>query len=280
MIDDQLPDDLAALFAAERAAPVAAGGAKAIVKAKLAASVAGIPLGAGATVLGAAGKLISVLALTIGIGAGAIAVTRSSGGESIDVPPAPRAEIAAPETVMRVEPDRSSEPTIASQSPSPVDRAARPAQRLAQVSRATVELPVPAPVDQPASSVAIAQAAPLPTEPVAVPTDLPPPDASAPPSPSPSVALPSASAPESLLLAQAWSALSGRDAARALALVRAGESAYPGGPLSEEREAIRISALSQLRRNEETRAAAARFLRNYPQSIHRAIVQRALEKAP
>lgn len=270
MSNDQLPEDLAALFAAERAAPVVVEGAKAIVKAKLAASVAGVPLGASASLLGGAGKLISVLALSFGIGAGAIAVSRG-GSEPVDVPPPPRVEIVEPVISAHVEPDRPSASSIAAPVLVPVAPPARP------VRRAAIEQRVPVAVDPP----------------VALPDVPPPPDTSPAPSPpsqpaAPSVspvaeavaAAPPAPAPESSLLAQAWSALSRRDAAHALVLVRDGERAYPGGPLTEEREAIRISALSQLHRRDESRAAAARFLSNYPHSIHRPLVQRAIEEAP
>lgn len=289
MSDDQLPDDLAALFAAERAAPVAVEGAKALVKAKLAASVVGVPLGASAGLLGAAGKLIGVLALTLGIGAGAIAVSQR-GGEPVEVARRSRVEIPAPAEALPEVAAPSLAPLVAAPSlapavaaPSlvPVERPPRPARRSsisppgdstttsAEAGAVVTESPVPAPI-----------VLPSPAPPVA---SQPPPAVALPPPPAApdavGIAAP-ATVPESSLLAQAWSALSRRDAARALVLVREGERAYPAGPLSEEREAIRISALAQLHRRDEAHAAAARFLHRYPHSIHRPLVQRALEETP
>jgi len=256
MIDDQLPEDLAELFAAERAAPVAAGGAKAIVKAKLAASVAAVPLGAG--VLGAAGKLIGVLALGVGIGAGAIAVSRG-GGDPVAVPTPARVEMAAPGIEMRVQPDSPSVAIAATPDPRPVERPVPPLRRppTKQAAAAAVEVPV-----------TVADVAAAETSPVAPPS-----------SPEVVTAVPPTTASEAALLAQAWSAMSRRDAARALAIVRDANRTYPAGPLFEEREAIRISALSQLRRRDETRAAAMQFLASYPRSIHRPLVERALQES-
>lgn len=68
---EQLPAELAALIAAERAAPTASSAVRIAIRAKVATAVAGAPLGVAATGLGI-GKVIAIVALTIGAGTAAI----------------------------------------------------------------------------------------------------------------------------------------------------------------------------------------------------------------
>lgn len=104
----------------------------------------------------------------------------------------------------------------------------------------------------------------------------------APPAASPAapvVHAPAAPPPaEADLLKDAWRALSSGDPARALALARKDGALHPEGVLAEEREALEVTALARLHRSDEARAAAARFLAHYPNSIHRALVEHALAR--
>jgi hypothetical protein len=88
---------------------------------------------------------------------------------------------------------------------------------------------------------------------------------------------PSPSQPE--LLRRAWELLSTGDPAEALAIVRHDQQLHPDGVLAEERDAIAIHALAKLGRIDEARAAEAGFILQYPTSIHRARIERALEEA-
>ncbi|NVB76827.1 MAG: hypothetical protein HOV81_00395, partial [Kofleriaceae bacterium] len=78
---EQVPDELASLFAAERAAPVVDAAARTAAKARMVAAVAHVPLGTAgaagaATTLAGSGKVIAILALTLGVGAGTIALVK------------------------------------------------------------------------------------------------------------------------------------------------------------------------------------------------------------
>lgn len=75
---EQLPPDLAALIAAERAAPTASSAVRLAIRAKVATAVAGAPLGMAATGLGI-GKVIAIVALTIGAGTAAIVGAKAHG---------------------------------------------------------------------------------------------------------------------------------------------------------------------------------------------------------
>lgn len=116
MTEEPLVGELAELFAAERAAPLTDAAMKAGVRAKLATSIAHLPL-AGAGGL-AAGKVLAAFAIVIGIGAGTVAVTKRA-ESTPNVPPPPAAalehrEVPAPEpppvvqyeTVPAAEPSR------------------------------------------------------------------------------------------------------------------------------------------------------------------------------
>jgi hypothetical protein len=83
---EPLPPALAALIAAERSAPVASSAARIAIKAKLAASIAAAPLGMATAGFGA-GKIIAIVALSIGAGTATVAAVKAQGrGESRAVP--------------------------------------------------------------------------------------------------------------------------------------------------------------------------------------------------
>jgi outer membrane protein assembly factor BamD (BamD/ComL family) len=67
--------------------------------------------------------------------------------------------------------------------------------------------------------------------------------------------------------------------AEALALARADEASYPSGYLREERRYIGVIALFKLRQLDEARAAAGRFLSDYPDGPFSARVRAAITRA-
>ncbi len=79
-------------------------------------------------------------------------------------------------------------------------------------------------------------------------------------------------------LADASRALSLGDAAHALELIDEDTRVHPSGALVEERDALRINALSTLGRDAEAREAARRLLATHPNSIHRRLAERVLAK--
>jgi hypothetical protein len=85
---EQLPPELVSLFAAEREAPPPTTAVRELVRAKLAASIAGAPLGVGASL--GIGKLVTVLVLVLG--AGTVAVMKLRPASS--TPPPPPAPVA------------------------------------------------------------------------------------------------------------------------------------------------------------------------------------------
>jgi hypothetical protein len=90
---EQLPPELASLFEAERAAPPPTTAVRELVRAKLAASIAGAPLGVGASL--GVGKLLTILVLVLG--AGTVAVMKLRPASSTPAPattsPAPVAHV-------------------------------------------------------------------------------------------------------------------------------------------------------------------------------------------
>jgi outer membrane protein assembly factor BamD (BamD/ComL family) len=70
--------------------------------------------------------------------------------------------------------------------------------------------------------------------------------------------------------------LSAGDPEQALKLASEDEQLHPDGVLGEERDAVRISALVKLHRMDEARSAASRFIQEYPTSVHRVVVERAM----
>jgi hypothetical protein len=142
MTDPELPSELADLFAAERGAPGASPAVRTAVRAKLAAAIAHAPL-AGLGI----GKLLAILALTIGAGT-YVALRHSSGTADASPPtahttaPAPQPPPPAPHDVAIVAPDLAPPPAPARR-PAPRHVVAEPpAQPLPE---ATVAPPPPAP---------------------------------------------------------------------------------------------------------------------------------------
>jgi hypothetical protein len=113
--------------------------------------------------------------------------------------------------------------------------------------------------------IAAAVAVPPPPRPLADPPPPPPPLAAADSAPS-----------QSDLLRRAWASTP----ADALDLVAQDAQLHPDGPLSEEREALRINLLAKLHRLDEARTAAAQFLARHPDSVHRPMIERAIQPEP
>jgi len=235
-----LPRELADLYAADRAAS-ASNGARAAVRAKLAATVGHAPLGAAVGGgLGVAGKVLAVLALTVGVGAATVAALHHS---SAHMAPAPAPRIAhAP---------------IAAAAPAPV------APQVASPTSSPVPPAVPPPVAHPSHRTA-------PLVPVTA--------AAAPPAPATPAAVQAPAPSEAALVRDAWLALSAKDPARALELVHDDERLHPDGPLAEERSALDILALAALGRIDDARAAATAFDARYPASVHHDLIARAIAK--
>jgi hypothetical protein len=82
------------------------------------------------------------------------------------------------------------------------------------------------------------------------------------------------------LIQEAWKSLSAGDASHALELATRDARAHGNGALSEEREAVRIVSLAQLGRATEAASANANFTKQYPNSIHRELIDKALAGAP
>jgi hypothetical protein len=121
--------------------------------------------------------------------------------------------------------------------------------------------------------------APEPSPPPAIEERAPPPE---PPPPEPAPAVEASPAPverraepapdpaaELVLVQRARGELRSGDASSALRTAREHQRLFPRGRLAEERERIAIEALSSLGRADPARARAERFLRRYPQSVHR-----------
>ena len=83
-------------------------------------------------------------------------------------------------------------------------------------------------------------------------------------------------AAERAILDVARTALGRSDAAHALEAVDRHAREFPGGQLSEEREAIAVQALVKLRRREDAAARGARFRKRYPNSVLIPVIDAAL----
>jgi hypothetical protein len=68
--------------------------------------------------------------------------------------------------------------------------------------------------------------------------------------------------------------------AAVLVMIAEHERRYPAGRLSEEREVLRLRALLGLRRHNEARQTAARFRRDFPQSVLLPRVEEMLAASP
>jgi hypothetical protein len=137
----------------------------------------------------------------------------------------------------------------------------------------------------PVTSKAVAPSAPAATPAAPREQQLPPvvraPDPPAPPVPPAApaarptaAARPMPSQPE--LLRDAWRALSVAEPSRALDLVESDARAHPDGSLAEEREALRVIALSRLDRGSDAATAARQFFERYPNSMYGDRVRRAM----
>ena len=82
------------------------------------------------------------------------------------------------------------------------------------------------------------------------------------------------------LLQQARTALARADFAAALAAIAAHERRFPNGQLAEEREALRVLALSGAHQSEDARRAATAFRKRFPHSLLLTRMNDALGGAP
>jgi hypothetical protein len=82
------------------------------------------------------------------------------------------------------------------------------------------------------------------------------------------------------LLQRARAEVAGGDFAGALVAIGEHERRFPAGRLREEREALRVKALSGLGKKSEARAAAERFKSNYPRSVLSASIEEATRPRP
>jgi hypothetical protein len=262
---EPLPEELQHLVAAETSAPVISDQARAAVRAKL-----------GAT-LGIGGAAVAVSTAQVASAKAATAVTTkasvaaATGGVAVKSAIAIKlivvvVSVGAVATTVAVTRDREPTAPVVERAPR-TTTANAPAKQPALRVEPIVE-PIVEPVEQPA--IPPPQPTPPPrrikqqaTEPP--PAEAPPTEAPAPPS-------------QSQLLADASRSLSLGDAAHALELLDEDSKLHSGGPLVEERDALRISALSSLGRTTEARAAARHLLATYPHSIHRPLAERVLAK--
>lgn len=139
----------------------------------------------------------------------------------------------------------------------------------------------------PTTSVVVASSVPsTPAIPVAVPASAPPPIAVVSSSaPAPAIApprpLPAAPGPEELrLLEQARAAVARQDFPAALPPIAEHARRFKNGRLAEEREALRVRALSGLGRTEEARHAADAFESRFPRSVLSSAVSQMPASAP
>lgn len=248
MSDDQLPDELAALFAAERTSPAGDPEARAKIHARLAGVVSLLPAkaaaattgttaaGTTATSFGIAGKIISIVVLSVGIGVVATTVVKESGTvSSVELPAGVLAPVDAwaPQETLQV-----------------VQREPTP-----DIPAAVVAAPARVPPTRVAPTVSARATAPTPVAPPLT---------------------------EATLLRRAWAALANNDAPLSLALVGEAEQLHPNGALVEERTALRIQVLAKLGSLADARSAAETFITQFPHSVHRTRIERAVssEESP
>lgn len=113
---DQLPPELAALFDAERTAPTTNASGRSAIRSRLAAGLAGVPLGAAASTLGGAGKIISIVAIALAAGGGTVAIVHHASSSSATemsapAPAPPPAPVARPAVVVST-PDVPASPQL------------------------------------------------------------------------------------------------------------------------------------------------------------------------
>jgi hypothetical protein len=124
--------------------------------------------------------------------------------------------------------------------------------------------PQPLPPAQPVRQHAVAPAPVPPTEPTMQPTVVAPAPTKRPARPA---VVSESYAAELELLQRAQAAHAGRDFRDALTVVAEHRRRFPNGRLAEEREALRVRALSGAGRTNESRAAAASFAERFPRSV-------------
>jgi outer membrane protein assembly factor BamD (BamD/ComL family) len=73
-------------------------------------------------------------------------------------------------------------------------------------------------------------------------------------------------------------ALLERDPTAAYRLAQRSEREFPGGVLSEERQALQVVALAKSGATEDARRKAVRFFARYPESPMRELVESALSQ--
>lgn len=251
---DPLPDELKRLFDAERAAPGPHAATRAGIKLKLMASISKAALGASA-------KTIVMLVLVVGaVSGGTIALVWRHATEPTHITAAPAPHARANEPV-----DGSAAPVVAAGT---VVAAPITAAPIAAAPIAAAPNPA-APIAAPAIATHDRRArvsAPVPTADVDSPRPI-----------EPVLAEPVPAEPE--LLRDAWSAISVGNATRALELVRIDEREHPSAVLAEERAVVEIVALAKLDRLRDAHAAATAFAVRYPDSVHRDLVENALDSA-
>lgn len=135
--------------------------------------------------------------------------------------------------------------------------------------REPARITAPAPI---VSASAAAIVAPTAATPAVAPSAAPPPSAAAPPGAAPARV---DEETEMSLLREAGTAISS-DPARALALVDEAERRFPRGALGQEREVIRIQALTAAGRRDEALQRARAFLARTPSSAHRPRLEQIL----
>jgi hypothetical protein len=244
---DELPDDVRALLlVAERDAPAAPEGARAMVLDRVFATVSAAPTSDAPSdaapppsVAASAGVGIVRFALASLAVVGAVVVTTvavSRQRAPSDHRPTPRrAATAAPSSPLA--------PPVAEHT---ISRTLAPAAPIAVTTVAT------APV-QPAPRAANARRA---SEDEA-PEDL---------------------AAEQRLLAEGQRALARGEADAVLSSVRAHAQRFARGALAEERDALEVRALLLARRDAEARARAERFRRRYPESVFLSAIESRLDE--
>lgn len=255
---DKLPDELRDIIAAETIAPVATEAAQLAVRAKLGASLGIAPVAAAAAPAAVAAPAAAVAtvktALSIKLLSIVVGVAVVGGSAAVVV------SSRDPKPVRSVPVASTPSPTVDLRPTAP-----EPAVEPAVVEAPASEPPVVEPA-APIPAVAASRPPVSPKRPAVI--EVPPPVE--PPPAAPVIRT------QSQLLADASRALSTGDPERTLALVDEDLRAHGNGPLAEDREALRVSALLALGRSADARAAALRLLAAYPQTIHRALVDRAL----
>ena len=291
---EPLPPDIEQMFAAERGATVITGAARVSIRNKLIASIGLAPLGSAAagTLLSAAKLLTAFVAISIGASAvryapspprpvhapSLIAKTALQSMSPSVVPPRTPIVVVTPvdeRIVARAD-------AVAAPSPGPAAHPVTVAAAAAPVDEhITPSVPIASPVldvgPGPVTTIATTPSVAIP--PLAVDEHIKPPLAvNVASSPRIDVPAPGIAVAQAKLLVAAWKALAANDPQRALSLVDDDRRAHRDSPLDEERSALEIAALASTHRVAEARAASIEFFARYPHSVHRALVERAVDR--